>query len=71
VEVFVLESSVLGLDRDAFLTLKIHRVHHPFLCRLVGAKSPGLAEEAIHQRRFAMINVSDNGYVPNVLHKIP
>ena len=70
VEVFVLESCVFSTDGDALLFFEIHRVHHAFFRGLIGAEGAGLAQEAIHQRSFAMIDVSDNGYVPNMLHKV-
>jgi hypothetical protein len=35
---------------------------------LIGAKRAGLLEQAVHKRRLAVVNVRDNGDVPNVLH---
>ena len=35
---------------------------------LVGAEGARLLEQAIHERRLAVINVRDDGDVSNVLH---
>jgi hypothetical protein len=35
---------------------------------LVGAEGAGLLEQAIHERRLAVVHVRDDGNVPNVLH---
>jgi hypothetical protein len=35
---------------------------------LVGAEGAGLLEQAIHERRLAVVNVRDDGDVSNVLH---
>ncbi len=35
---------------------------------LVGAEGAGLLEQAVHERRLAVVNVRDDGDVSNVLH---
>jgi hypothetical protein len=35
----------------------------------MGAEGPRLSEKAIDQGRLAVINVCNNGYIPNMLHK--
>jgi hypothetical protein len=35
---------------------------------LVGAEGAGLLEQAIHERRLAVVHVRDDGEVSNVLH---
>jgi hypothetical protein len=37
---------------------------------LVGAERPGLFEQTVDERRLAMVHVSDNGYIPDMLHLI-
>ena len=68
--ILVFERRVLGADGDAFLAFEVHRIHDAFLVGdgLVGAKSAGLFEQAIHERRLAVVNVRDDRDVPNVLH---
>ena len=55
-----------------FFPLQIHRVHEALLVglMLVGAKGPGLLEQAIDERCLSVVNVCDNGDIANVLHKI-
>ena len=68
--ILVLERSVLGADGDALFAFEIHRIHDAFLVGdgLIGAERAGLFEQAIHERRLAMINVRDDRDVPNMLH---
>jgi len=70
VEIFVFERGVLGADGDALFTLQVHRVHDAFFGRdgLIGAKSPGLLEQAVDQRGLAMVDVRDNCDVTNMFH---
>jgi hypothetical protein len=35
---------------------------------LVGAEGAGLLEQAVHERRLAVVHVRDDGDVSNVLH---
>ena len=35
---------------------------------LVGAESPRLLEQTIHQRRLAVVDVGDNSDIPYMLH---
>ena len=67
VVILVLERGVLGLDRDAFFALEVHRVHDALDHGLVGAERAGLAQELVDQRGFAMVNVGDDGDVANLL----
>ena len=71
VKILVFERGVFGADGDALFLFQIHRIHQALLLRLmlVGAERAGLFEQAIHERRFAVVNVRDNGDVSNVLHK--
>ena len=71
VVILVFERGVLGLDGDALLAFQVHRVHDALLGGdgLVGAERARLLEQAIHERRLAVINVGDNGDVAYMLHK--
>ncbi len=70
VVILVFEGGVFGADRNALFLFQVHRVHQAFLGRfvLVGAEGARLLEQAVHQSRFAMINVRDDGDVADVLH---
>ena len=70
VVVLVLESGVLGPDRDPLLTFQVHRIHDPLLARnrLVGPERAGLLQKAIDQRRLSMVDVRNDSDVPDVLH---
>jgi len=37
---------------------------------LVGAEGAGLLEQAVHERRLAVVHVRDDGDVPDVLHNL-
>ena len=66
----VFEGGVLGADGDALFLFQIHGIHQAFVggFMLVGAESAGLLEQAIHERCLAVVNVRDDGDVPDVLH---
>ena len=55
----------MGLDRDAALTLKVHAVQH-LRGHFTGLQRAGDLEEAVGQRRFAVVDVRDDGEVSNV-----
>ena len=56
---------VLGEDGDAPLPLQRVRVHHPLFDLLVGAERPGLPEHLIDQRGLAVVDVGDDGQIPD------
>ena len=66
--VLPVDGSVLGEDRDAPLALEGVRVHDAFLDDLVLAERTGLPKHLVHEGRFAMIDVGDDGDVAD-LHK--
>jgi len=57
------DGGVLGLDRDAFLLLEVHRIHGPFLDVLVRVKDAAFLEQFVDKRGLAVVNVGDDGYV--------
>src|SRR4030095_4727135 len=57
---FVVDGGVLRQDRDAALALEVGVVHHAIGDLLVGAEGAALAQQAIDERGFAMINVRDD-----------
>ena len=65
----VLERGGLRLDRDAALALEVHRVQHLRLHFAVGQAAAAL-DQAIRQRRLAMVDVRDDGKVADVLHAL-
>ena len=56
----------MRLDRDAAFALQIHGVEHLclHLARLKGARN---FEQAVGQRRLAVVDVRDDGKISNVL----
>ena len=69
----VMHGGVLGQDRDPAFAFEVVRIHDPRDQLLVLAERPRLAQHMVHKRRLAVINVRDNGDVPNVfpaLHSI-
>ena len=60
----VRQRHALRLDRDPALALKRHRVQHLRL-HLPGRKAAALLDESIGKRGFAVIDVRDDGKVPD------
>ena len=58
------DADVLGLDRDAALALEIHRVEILRL-HVAGLDRPGDLEDAVGQRRLAMVDVGDDREIPD------
>src|SRR5215470_11793459 len=58
---------VLGHDRDALLALEVDRVHDALGYRLVLAEEPRLPEHRVDQGGLAVVDVSDDRDVTNVL----
>ena len=63
---FIMDGRVLCHDRDAALPFEIQVVHDPFRHALVLAKSAALFQHGIHQRGLPMIDVGNDGNVPNI-----
>ncbi len=58
---------VLGQDRDALLTLEIHRVEDSFGDVLVRPERSGLPEHRVHEGRLAVVDVGDDRDVTEVV----
>ena len=54
------ERGHLGKDGDAALALEVVGIHGPLGNLLIVAKGAGLGEQAVDQRRLAMIDMGDN-----------
>ena len=59
--------AVLCQNSDAALTLDIAAVHHALGHGLIVAESAALTQHGIHQRGLAVVNVSDNGNVAQIV----
>ena len=59
--------AVLGQNGDAALTLDIAAVHDTLCHDLIVAESAALTQQGIHQRGLAVVNVSDNGDVAQIV----
>ena len=53
----------LGEDGDAALALEVVRIHHPLGDALVVAEGARLLQQAVDERRLAMVDVGDDGDV--------
>ena len=65
-----LDSGVLGEDGDPLFALEIHRIHDPivaFALLFMGSESAGLPEHGIDQCGLAMVYVSDDGDIPQII----
>ena len=63
----VVQGDVLGQDRDAAFALQVVRVEDALADQLVGAEFAALAEQAVDQRRLAVVDVGDDGDVADVV----
>ena len=59
--------AVLGQNGDTALTLDIAAVHDTLCHDLIVAESAALTQHGIHQRGLAVVNVSDNGDVAQIV----
>jgi hypothetical protein len=59
------ERRILRQDGDAALALQIVRVHHAVDDFLVRAEDSALPQHGVHQRRFAVVHVRDDGDIAN------
>ena len=64
---FERERDALRLDGDAPLPLQIHRVEHLGL-HLPRIETAAFLDESIRQSRFAVINMSNDGKIADILH---
>ena len=65
----VAQRYALGLDRNPALALQVHGIQHLFL-HLPIAQAAAVVNEAVGQRRFAVVDMGDNGKISNVLHGV-
>jgi hypothetical protein len=63
-----LKSRILCANRNSFFALQIHRIHYALLDLLVRTESTGLSQQLIHKRRFAVINVRNDGDIADFIH---
>ncbi len=56
---------VLGQNRDAPLPLERIGIHDPLFHDLILAERASLAQHLVHQGRFPMVDVRDDGDIPN------
>src|SRR5690606_39116980 len=59
----------LSLDRDAALALDVHRVEHLGLHLAIGQAAAAM-NDAVGKRRFAVVDVGNDGEIAYVLHAI-
>src|SRR2546425_9755210 len=57
---------VLGEDRDALLSLEHVRIHDQLTYLLVGGEDVRLLQKGVDERGLAMIDVRDDGHVPQI-----
>ena len=62
----VTHRGVLGQDRDALLTLQVHRVHHAVVDVLVVPERAGLPQHRVDERGLPVIDVGDDGDVSEI-----
>ena len=63
----VLQRRGLRLDRDAALALDVHRVEH-LRFHFPVAEAAAALDQAIGQRRFAVVDVGDDRKIADLIH---
>ena len=63
----IVEGDVLGQDRDAPLALQVVRVEDAIAHQLAGAELAALTQQAVDQRRLAVVDVGDDGDIADVV----
>ena len=66
-DAIVHNSSILGKNCNASFTLQIAGVHNALGNLLVGAENMALLQHGIHQGSLAVVNVSNNSNIPQIL----
>ena len=61
-----MHGGVLGLDGDALFLFKVHAVHRALGVGLVLTEVAAGAQQGVHKRGLAVVNVSDDGDVPDL-----
>ncbi|GIR82926.1 MAG: hypothetical protein CM15mP84_06740 [Cellvibrionales bacterium] len=61
----VVQRHTLGFDSDATLPLQVHRIKN-LLCHLSLGQPATVLDEAIRQRGFTMVDMSDNRKITNM-----
>ncbi len=62
----VIQPHGVGLDRDAALTLQVHIVEQLLFHIAVGDRT-GQLQDAVGKRRFAVVDMGDDGKISNAL----
>lgn len=65
VRTFVFDGAVLRKNGDAAFAFQIVGVHHAFSNLLIGAEGARTAEQAVHHRGLAVVDVRDDRNVTN------
>ena len=63
----VMQGDVLGQDRDAALALQFVGIENAFADQLAFAELAALPQQAIDQRRLAVVDVGDDGDIADVV----
>ncbi len=62
----ILDCGVLCHNRDATFTLQIHGVHDAITHLFIFSESAGLPQHGVNQRGLAVVDMRDDGDVPDV-----
>ena len=66
-DALVAAGAVLGQNGDAALTLDVTAVHDTLSHSLIVAESAALAQQGVHQRGLAVVNVSDDSDIAQIV----
>ena len=62
-----LDGDVLREDRDATFLFQVVGVEDPLTGKLAGPKLAALPQQAVDERRFAVVDVGDDGEVTDIV----
>jgi hypothetical protein len=60
------DGGVFGFDGDALFLFQVHRVHGAVFHGLVGPVDAAFAQQFVHERRLAVVNMRDDANVANI-----
>lgn len=66
--ILVIYGNIFGEDSNASFAFEVIIVEDEFAGRLIVAEEMAGEEHLVHQSGFAMVDVSDNGDIADVLH---
>ena len=66
-DIFVIDSCILGNDRNAALFFQVHGIHDTIFHFLMGLKRTALYQHSVDKGGFPVVHVSNDSNIPKIL----